>query len=100
MNGLEESMTERYICTECKEISSKKRECPICEKRMKKVALSSGLERWVPYLMAGSAALLLGLGFLFDVPFLTWLTFPLIGAGLLFDHLYQKQVDEAIKEMI
>ena len=93
-------MTKRYICSDCKEISSKKKKCALCEEPMKKVTISPGFERWIPYTMAGSAALLLFLGVFFNEPILTWLTFPLIGAGLLFDHLYQKQVNEAIEDMI
>lgn len=67
---------------------------------MREVTFDFGFERWFPYVTAVLAALLLLLGFVFDEPILTWLTFPLIGVGLLFDHLYQKQVDEAIKDMI
>ncbi|MBS3816006.1 MAG: hypothetical protein KGY76_00395 [Candidatus Thermoplasmatota archaeon] len=93
-------MTDRYICADCKEISQKKRKCPYCEEEMKKVSFSRGFEGWMPYVMAGTASVLLLLSFLFSVPILTWLAFPLIGAGLFFDHLYQKQIDKALKEMM
>lgn len=102
MNGFEgeEIMTDRYICSGCKEISDKKKKCPHCGEPMRKVTVTLGFERWFPYLMAGTAVVLLTLGFVLEEPILTWFTFPLIAAGLLFDHLYQKQVDEAIEGML
>ncbi len=98
--SFDEMMTERYICTDCKEIADKEKKCPLCEDSMKKVVLSTGFERWVPYLIALLAALLLIAAFLLNEPILIWFTFPLIAAGLLFDHMYQKQLEEAIRDMI
>ncbi len=95
-------MPTRYICPDCVYVSDSGSEekCPTCDKKLKKVGLSWSLENLVPYFLAGIASAFLLIGFFFNMTMLIWFTFPLIGAGLLYDHLYQKQVDEALKKII
>ncbi|MFW6145052.1 MAG: hypothetical protein ACOC55_05715 [Candidatus Natronoplasma sp.] len=67
---------------------------------MYKINLPWGLENLAPYIFAALAGTLLTVGFFSDRTFLIWFTFPFIGAGLLYDHLYEKQVEELIKRVI
>ncbi|MBS3782753.1 MAG: hypothetical protein KGY66_01195 [Candidatus Thermoplasmatota archaeon] len=89
-----------YICRECGSTSEKEKECPSCGKPMEEVEVSRGFEGSIPFLLAGIAAVLLILSFLTDRFILIWLTFPIIGAGLIYDHLYQKHVKNALKDTI
>ncbi len=93
-------MPKRYVCRDCGNISEEKRKCTGCDEQMEEVKLSRGLEGSVPFIMAGTAGILLLLSFIFDINFLIWFTFPLIGAGAVFDHLYQKKVDRLVEDRI
>jgi len=95
-------MPTRYICKKCEEISDSrfKRKCPSCDKEMKKIKVPMDLKSLIPYLFASLAAALLLSSFFFDGTVLIWLTFPLIGAGLIYDHLYQKWLDKKIRKKI
>ncbi|GEM_PF-3256594 len=95
-------MPTRYVCKDCIEVSDSrfKKECATCGRRLEEVKISTDLESIVPYILAGIAAFLLLTSHLFDLTILTWFTFPLIGAGVIYDHIYQKQVTESIKKVV
>lgn len=93
-------MPKRYICRECKEIYSKKRECKICEDNTEEILFETSIWTLFPYIMAGVAGLFLLSAYLFNMPFLIWMTFPLIVVGILFDNYYQNKMDEKARDMI
>jgi len=67
---------------------------------MKEVNLSRGFEGSIPFFLAGIAAFLLIISFLTESFLLIWFTFPIIGAGLIYDHFYQKHIEKILKDMI
>jgi len=89
-----------YLCRNCGTITDKEKGCPSCGKPMEEVEISRGLEGSIPFILAGIAASILLLSFLTEHFLLIWLTFPVIGAGLIYDHLYQKHVENILKDMI
>ncbi len=93
-------MMKRYLCKNCGKVSKKKRDCDNCGEPMEREDVSRGLDGSVPFIFAGIAAAVLLISFVTDRFLLTWLAFPLIGAGLIYDHLYEKQVEKALEERI
>jgi len=89
-----------YLCRNCGRTSDKEKECLSCGGPMDEVNISRGLEGSIPFILAGIASLILLTSFLIDYFLLIWFTFPLIVVGLIYDHLYQKHVERALKEMI
>ncbi len=89
-----------YVCRDCVRTSDKDKECPSCGKIMEEVEISRGIEGSIPYILAAIAAALLIVSFLSDRFLLVWLTFPIIGVGLIYDHLYQKHVEKVLKDTI
>ncbi len=93
-------MPKRYVCRDCGNLAREQEECSDCGEQMEKLDHPRGLEGSIPFIMAGAAGLLLLLSFVFDLYFLIWFTFPLIGTGVVYDHLYQKKVDRTLKNRI
>jgi len=93
-------MMKYYLCRDCRRVHKKDGKCEICDTPLESVEISRGLEGSVPFILAGLAALILLFSFLSSRFLLIWLTFPLTGAGLLYDHIYQKQVEEALEKSI
>ncbi len=89
-----------YLCKECNNISENRQDCPSCGDEMEKVKISRGLEGSIPFILAGLAASLLLVSFIIDRYTLIWFAFPLIGAGLIYDHLYEKQMKKILKNKI
>jgi len=89
-----------YVCRDCVRTSDKDKGCPSCGKIMEEVEISRGIEGSIPFVLAAIAASLLLLSFLTDSFLLVWLTFPIIGVGLIYDHLYQKHVEKVLKDTI
>ncbi|MFP4001618.1 MAG: hypothetical protein ACLFSM_02435 [Thermoplasmata archaeon] len=91
---------KRYICKECVKMYKKEGKCDACGGRLDEVEMPRGLDGLIPFVLAAIAAFFLFIGFLFDYHMLIWFTFPIVGAGLLYDHLYEKQVEKALEETI
>jgi len=89
-----------YLCRECGRAFDKKKICPSCGKPLEEANISRGFEGSIPFILAGVALCLLIVSFLTDYFLLIWLTFPIIAAGLIYDHLYQKHVEKVLKDMI
>ncbi len=89
-----------YLCRNCGTTADKEKGCPSCGKPMEEVEISRGLEGSIPFFLAGIAAFILLLSFLTERFLLIWFTFPIIGVGLIYDHLYQKHVEKVLKDKI
>lgn len=93
-------MPKRYICRECKEVYSKKRECKICEGETEEIDFDINIWSLFPYIMAGFAGVFLMSAYIFNIPILIWMTFPFIIIGVLADSYYQKRVDDRARKII
>lgn len=89
-----------YVCEDCGKISEKERDCPSCGELMEKKVISRGIEGSIPYVLAVVAGLFLLISYFTELTILIWLVFPLVGAGLIYDHFYEKKMKRILKEEI
>lgn len=87
-------MPTRYVCKKCSNVENKKDNCSLCGGIVEEVEFPWTWRTVLPYILAGVCVVLLLSSFIFDMVILTWITFVLIAAGLLSDHLYQKELDQ------
>lgn len=93
-------MPTRYICRECEKMEEKEQMCWSCEEEMEEIHYPWTLYALTPYISASIAGLLLLFSYALSMPLLIWFTFPLIAAGLIVDHFYEKKIDEKTKDII
>ncbi|MFO7992197.1 MAG: hypothetical protein R6U61_07915 [Thermoplasmata archaeon] len=93
-------MPKRYICVDCGTMDDKKSTCKSCSREMEIIEYPWEWKAFVPYVSAGLAGLCLLLSYILDITLLTWAALPLIAFGLIFDHFYQKELDEEAREVI
>ncbi len=91
-------MPRRYVCEDCKNVRDRKGTCRFCGEVMEVLEYDTTLGNIMPYVMAGVAGLLILLSFLLNIPMAVWFAFPAIAAGLIIDHLVQRDLDRRAKE--